>query len=318
MSSAQLVPETWELTGDDARKTLLNTGRRKLVRDAFVRLRTADGFSHARSLAFLIALVSVQGIIALVGLATLLGHGELSRAVVGIIHQAVPGPAGTELTKTVEQAKGVGGSDQYLGLEVGLAGTLITATTLMGQIERALNRLYGVEKDRPTMKKYGLAFLLAVTAGGCATLAFAIAAFGHSISGSLQNGTPSTAWNILRWPLALGLIMSAVALLLRWAPRRHQPAWSWLAFGSTLAVILWAGATLLLSLYFQLSSSFGRTYGPLAGTVALLLWAFLSAVALLFGAAVAAQLEAVRAGAPSPQGRTQPDGVDPRSLAGAH
>ncbi len=312
MSTAKLVPETWELTGDDARKTLLNTGRRKLMRDAFVRLRAADGFSHARSLAFLIALVSFQGIIALVGLATLLGHGELTSAVVHIIHQAVPGPAGTELTKTVEQAKGVGFYNQYLGLLFGFVGALITGTALMGQIERALNRLYGIEKDRPTMQKYGRAFLLAVTAGGCATLAFVIATFGRSIGGS-----SNAAWNILRWPIALGLTMAAVALLLRWSPRRHQPAWSWLAFGSTLSVFLWAVATLSLSLFFSLSSSFGRTYGPLAGTVALLMWAFLSAVSLLFGAAVAAQLEAVRAGNPSPQGRTQPEGAGTGLLAGA-
>jgi YihY family inner membrane protein len=312
MSTAKLVPETWELTGDDARKTLLTTGRGRLIRDAFMRLRSADGFSHARSLAFLIALVSFQGIIALVGLAALLGHGELTNAVVRIIHQAVPGPAGTELTKTVEQANAVGFYNQYLGLLFGFVGALITGTALMGQIERALNRLYGIEKDRPTAQKYGRAFLLAVTAGGCATLAFVIATFGRSIGGS-----SSAAWNILRWPIALGLIMAAVALLLRWSPRRHQPAWSWLAFGSTLAVFLWAVATLALSLFFSLSSSFGRTYGPLAGTVALLMWAFLSAVALLFGAAVAAQLEAVRSGTPTPQGRAQPEGADTGSLAGA-
>ena len=61
MSTATRVPETWELTGDDARKTLLATGRRRLVVDAFARLRYADGFSHARSLAFVMSLVFVQG-----------------------------------------------------------------------------------------------------------------------------------------------------------------------------------------------------------------------------------------------------------------
>ena len=56
--------------------------------------------------------------------------------------------------------------------------------------------------------------------------------------------------------------------------------------------------TLGLGLLFQVSTSFGDTYGPLAGIVALLLWALLSAIGLFFGAAVAAQLEAVRAGRP--------------------
>ena len=52
MSTATRVPETWELTGDDARETLLETGRLRLVADAYTRLRYADGFTHVRALAF--------------------------------------------------------------------------------------------------------------------------------------------------------------------------------------------------------------------------------------------------------------------------
>jgi uncharacterized BrkB/YihY/UPF0761 family membrane protein len=46
----------------------------------------------------------------------------------------------------------------------------------------------------------------------------------------------------------------------------------------------------------QTSSSFGSTYGPLTGVMALLLWAYLTSIALFLGIAFAAQLEAVRAG----------------------
>jgi hypothetical protein len=49
MSTATLVPETWELTGDDAWQTLRHTGRRRLLQDAFTRMRYSDGFSHTRS-----------------------------------------------------------------------------------------------------------------------------------------------------------------------------------------------------------------------------------------------------------------------------
>jgi uncharacterized BrkB/YihY/UPF0761 family membrane protein len=105
----------------------------------------------------------------------------------------------------------------------------------------------------------------------------------------------------VRWPLALVLMMSAMALLFRWAPRRRQPAWSWLAFGSTVSVTVWFVATITMASLFRASGSFGDTYGPLAGVIALLLWSLFSSLALLFGAAVAAQLEAVRAGQPQPQ-----------------
>ena len=73
MSSANDVPEMFGLDGDDAWETLRSAGRLRLIRDAFKRLRAADGFSHGRSLAFISELVLVQGIIALVGLAYLGG-----------------------------------------------------------------------------------------------------------------------------------------------------------------------------------------------------------------------------------------------------
>ncbi len=298
MSTAAKVPETWELTGDDARRTLMETGRVRLVRDAFVRLRAADGFSHARSLAFMTSLVLVQGLIALVGFTTAFDL-RLSREIVAAIQSAVPGPAGHLLTDAVAQAREVGVHHRYLPLLLGLAGTLITGMTAMGQIERGFNRLYGVERDRPTVQKYGRAFVLTIGAGSGLALAFLVFALGRQ--SDTANSLLRSTWPWVRWPLGLAVAMLALAALLRWAPRRHQPAWSWLVFGATVSLAGWVLVTAALSVALGLSSSFGTTYGPLAGIVALQLWTLLSAIAILFGAAVAAQLEAVRAGAPQPR-----------------
>ena len=94
MSSATPVPETWELTGSDVKETLEQTGTKRLLRDAFERLRASDGFSHARSMAFVTALILVQGVIALVGLASALGEGRFSDAIVGMLKDVFPGAAG--------------------------------------------------------------------------------------------------------------------------------------------------------------------------------------------------------------------------------
>ena len=299
MSTASQVPETWELTGDDAREVLLHTGRRRLAKDAYTRMRAADGFSHARSLAFVTSLVLLEGIIGIVGLASVAGNRRVGRVVADIVEEAVPGPAGQVLTETVRQARTAALTGQWLGLIFGLVGALVTATTLMGQMERVLNRLYGVEHDRPTVEKYMRAFLLALTAGLAAAAAFVTLAFGSSFTDDAQS-VAADVWHVARWPLAIGLMIAAMALLFRLAPRRHQPAWSWLAYGATISVLLWALATAGLGLFFRASASFGDTYGPLAGTVALLLWSFLAAVAVVYGAAVSAQLEAVRASARAP------------------
>jgi YihY family inner membrane protein len=301
MSTANLVPETWKLTGDDARKTLASTGRLRLARDAFKRLRAADGSSHARSLAFVTGLVLLQGIIAVLGLASALGEGPVSEMIVRTIRATAPGPAGQLLTQAVDQAHRAGESHRYLALIVGLIGSILTGCAFMGQLERGLNRLYGVEQDRPPLRKYGRALLLTLSAGLLSAVAFTAMALGDSIGSSLGNDVAARMWNWIRWPLALLLMTAAVALLFRWSPRRTQPAWSWLAFGAMVSVGLWALATIMLSLFFRTSTSFGQTYGPLAGIVALLLWSLLSCIALLFGGALGAQLEAVRAGASAPK-----------------
>jgi uncharacterized BrkB/YihY/UPF0761 family membrane protein len=76
-------------------------------------------------------------------------------------------------------------------------------------------------------------------------------------------------------------------------------------------VLLWLLATALLALFFSISSSFGDTYGPLAGLVGLQIWALLSSIALLYGGALAAQLEAVRAGVATPQDREKVEESEP-------
>ena len=301
MSTANLVPETWGLTGDDAVQTLERTGRGALIRDAFQRLRYADGFSHARSMAYLTSLVFLQAVIALVGLAGALRSGAVSDLIVKTLRQIVPGPAGRILTEAVHQAHRAGSSHRYVALIVGLAGALVSGTTTMGQVERALNRIYGVEQDRPTLKKYGRAFLLAITAGLLLLASFAALALGRAIGSSLSSHSTSVVWSVVRWPLALAVLGAAIALLFNWSPRRHQPGWSWLAFGAIVSVALLAIVTVALDGMFRLSSTFGTTYGPLAGIVALMIWALLASVALLFGAAIGAQLEAVRGGRPDPQ-----------------
>jgi YihY family inner membrane protein len=312
MSTATRVPETWELTGDDARETLLETGRLRLLVDAFTRFRYSDGFSHARSLAFAVSLVLVQGLIALVGFAAAFGDLEVSRTIVATIRAATPELAGELLTDAVQQANRVGARDQYLALTLGLVGTLITGATALGQIERALNRIYGIERDRPTLEKYGRATLLAVSAGFLFAVAFVLLAFGRDIGD--EGGALHSVWMIVRWPIGLGLAALALTGLLQYSPRRRQPNMSWLAFGAAIGVLLWAAVTLVFGLVFNASSSFGETYGPLAGIVALQLWAFASAIAILFGAAVAAQLEAVRAGRSTP---AKPDPEEHAHDAGA-
>src|SRR5439155_20819993 len=104
MSPAAAVPETWELSGDDAWDTLATTGRLRLTADAFRRFRAADGTSHARSMAFLSVMIVIQGVIIVLGLASALGQGKLTDLIVRTLQSAAPGPAGKLLTQAVDPA----------------------------------------------------------------------------------------------------------------------------------------------------------------------------------------------------------------------
>lgn len=315
MSTASVVPETRGLTGDDVRRTMHAVGSRRLLIDSYRRLRLSDGLSHARSLAYLTTLVIIQGVIAAVGLARALHKGGVSNAINATLRQAIPGPAGRVLTTAVLQAHHVAAGHRYLALVVGGAGAVITATSGLGQFERGLNRLYGIEQDRTTFKKYFRALVLALSVGLLMAAAFVSLAFGQQFFSLSGNGVAATIWSIARWPLGLLLFAVAVTLLFLWSPRRQQPHFSWLVVGSGISVFLWGLSTVGLGFFFRSSSTFGETYGPLAGVVALLIWSLLSNLALLYGASVAAQLEAVRAGQRSPQDDDKVKESDPRRKA---
>jgi YihY family inner membrane protein len=307
VSTAARVPTTHELEGDDAVETLRETGIPGLIRDGVLRFRFADGFSHSRALAFQFILALIPGLIAVVGLATVLGQQGLTDVLTQTLRDLAPGPASEVLTQALEQgSSSAAEEDAETALLVGGLAFLISAATAMGQIERGANRIYGVERDRPALRKYTLAAILGATAGLAAAAAFVLLVPGRALGDALSevtgwSQTLETLWSVGRWPLGGALVAVAAAVVFKLSPARPQPAFSWLAFGSTLSVLLWFAFTGLLAAYLDLSQEFGETYGPLAGLIGLLLWAFLSALALFLGLAVAAQLEAVRAGEPGPR-----------------
>jgi YihY family inner membrane protein len=303
MSTATSVPETYELEGDDALRTLRSTGWAQLAKDSFVRFRAADGTSHSRSLAFQVMLTLLPFVIALVGLATALNVDQLRQLVTQTVDRLAPGPAGQIFTQAISQGAKSATRGGLFALLLGAVAALASATVAMGQIERGANRIYGVEQDRPTAQKYWTGFKLACTAGVLTVLAFMLIVGGTDVARATGlTGEVKSLWTLLRWPLSIGLVVVAFALLFRAAPRRHQPSWSWLAVGSGVSVALWFVFTGALALYLDVSSpTFGRTYGPLTGVIAILVWTFLTSLAIYLGLAFAAQLEAVRAGVPGPK-----------------
>jgi YihY family inner membrane protein len=301
-----------ELSFDDARAALRQYGGWPLLRASFTRFRYGDGFSHARGFGLQLALAAVPLVIAMTGLAGALGAEGIAQVVARTAVAVSPGRSDQVVEQTVRAPEPGSDSDDAPGedvgevaLTLGLLAAFAATASAFAQLERGANRIYGVERDRPALAKYSRAALLTVTAGAmlAAGLLLIVAGgpFGDAVEDVFRWGSPvETAWDVVRWPAGLLLLMGAVTLLYRYAPRRNQPGSSWLAVGAGVTVLGWLGASGLLALYVSSSPSFGDTYGPLTAVMALLIWANVSGVALLGGIALSAQLEAVRAGQADP------------------
>jgi uncharacterized BrkB/YihY/UPF0761 family membrane protein len=183
-----------------------------------------------------------------------------------------------------------------LALVAGLAGMLLSGTIGMTHLERAANRIYGVTERRGAVRRFSIAFGLAATVEVMLLAALALIVAGGSVGEGSNGAQPHGGlWPFLRWPVGVVLVAVAMTVIFKVVPNRRQPGFSWLLSGTTVSVAAWVLATMLLGVVYERVSSLGGSYGPLLGVVALLVWGFGTGLAVLYGLAFSAQLEAERA-----------------------
>src|SRR3712207_5867209 len=176
MTTATSVPRTrGELEGDEALETLRQAGRRQLLLDSVARFRAADGFSHSRALAFQFTLTLLPALIAIVGLAAALDQDSFRRVVQATVSELAPGAAGEILTEALRYGSTSAARESgETALTGGFLAAVIAGMGAMAQVERGANRIYGVERDRPFVRKYLTALLIALSAGLMALLSFVV------------------------------------------------------------------------------------------------------------------------------------------------
>lgn len=314
MTTARLVPVTTEMDGseldaEDAWRVARQHGLRRIAVESCVRFRYGDGFTNSRALALQICLAVVPFMLALTGLVADIDQEKPALVVAKTIGAISPGSGGSDALADAVSGKQSSEGAGEVALFLGLLLSLVSMTTAMAQVERGVNRIYGIRRDRPAVWKYGRAGVLTAVLALPVGLGFLLLVGGDAFGQAMQDeygwsATTDRVFDFLRWPVGIGLEVFAIAVLLEHAPRRRQPALSWLALGSAVALVLSMLAAGALAAYVRVSESFSSTYGPLAGIFALLIWSLASAIALLFGSAVCAQLEALRAGLDEP---AQPD-----------
>jgi membrane protein len=89
---------------------------------------------------------------------------------------------------------------------------------------------------------------------------------------------------LARWPLLLIILLGALAVLYRFAPSRAPPRWQWLSIGAVVAALLWIAGSALLSSYLSKFANYNATYGSLGAAIGLMMWMWVSAIVIMFGA----------------------------------
>jgi membrane protein len=195
-------------------------------------------------------------------------------------------------------------------LSFGLLAALWTSSSALTAIMDSLNRAYDVEEGRPFWKVRGLAILLTVGLSVFIIVSIVLLTFGPQIGGWIADQMDlgrvfQMAWNVLRWPVIVGLLIVAMALVYYLAPDVEQQ-WQWITPGSVVAVLGWLLASLGFSYYVNHFGSYNATYGSIGAVIVLLTWMYVSGFFVLVGGEINAEIEHASASGKDPGEKAPP------------
>ncbi len=179
-----------------------------------------------------------------------------------------------------------------LGFVFGLAVALWSANAGMKAVIDALNVVYEEKEKRGFIKLnlISLAFTIAAIASLLIALgAVVVVPVALSYLG-LQNITERLLRFARRPILLLGVIFG-LAVLYRYGPSRREPRWQWISVGSAFAAIAWLLSSALLSWYLASFADYNATYGSLGAGIGMMMWMWISAIVILFGAQLNSEIE---------------------------
>lgn len=195
--------------------------------------------------------------------------------------------------------------EDQVGRVVSKGNTTLGATFLLGlllaiwsanagvkSIFDALNVAYEEREKRSFIRLNSVS--LAFTVGGIAALLLmvgAVVAFPLALNHLGMAPESKLIVALARWPLLFLILLAALAILYRFAPSRDAPRWQWLSLGAVTAALLWIAGSALLSWYLSEFANYNATYGSLGAAVGLMMWMWMSAIVIMFGAELNSEIE---------------------------
>ncbi|MEL4504531.1 YihY/virulence factor BrkB family protein [Luteococcus sp. H138] len=307
MSEQQHITDTKEKSDaphpDDPRKPstpaeLNKPGWKFTAKNALREFGNDQCTDLAAGLTYFMVMALFPGLLALVSLLALFGQSEGgTQALLDVVRQLAPGDAYNQIKEpllAMVNSRGTG-----LALVIGLLSAMWSASGFVGAFGRTMNKVYETTEGRPMVKLRltNLAVTLFCTVVGAVMLVAMVVSgpVAEAIGNVIGLGSQAVMlWGIIKWPVMLALVVLMVAVLYHFTPNVKQPKFRWISVGAAIAILVWILASLAFAFYVANAGNYSKTYGALAGVIVMLLWLWLTNLALLFGAEVDSELERAR------------------------
>lgn len=224
----------------------------------------------------------------------LVGEGAAARAALTNYLGTLAPESAARLVDTIirQVTEGASGGKLVFSLLV----ALWAGSSGMAAIVNALNAAYEVDETRPWWKARLVALGLTIALVVLISTALTLVLYGGHVAGMAASyfgfgDTFKTVWSVLRWPLVLAFVLLAFNLLYLYAPNLKHWGWHWLMPGTVVGVGLWLLASFGFNVYLSHFNTYQATYGSLGTMIVLLLWFYLTGIAILVGGEVNSEIE---------------------------
>jgi len=261
----------------------------------YTRINDHDLLARSAQLSyyFLLALFPL-----LVFLVTVLGYfaqsgSQLRSSLLTYLGTVMPYSAITLVHSTLDEISDSRGSGK---LSFSLLAALWVASSGMGAISDTLNVAYNAKETRPWWRvrliSIGLTVGLSILIMAALLIVLYGGRIGDAITASLgYNSIFDWLWRLVQWPIVLAFVFITFELIYYVAPNLPRRRWRWLTPGGAVAVVMWLLVSFGLRLYLHFFNSYSRTYGSLGALIVLMLWFYLTGMAVLLGGEVNSEIE---------------------------
>jgi membrane protein len=268
---------------------------KKRLKRLVKRINDDEIFGRAAQLSYYFLLALFPLLLVLINVLGFMVHEgiEFRDKLIVYLAAVMPPPAVTLVSTTLTEIGNSSGSGK---LSLGLLAALWAASNGMGAISQTLNTAYDVRETRPFWKvrliSVGLTISLSVLIIAALTIVLYGGAIGDALASRYGVGNAFTIlWKMLQWPIALLFVLLTFNLIYNLAPDLTGWRWKWFTPGAFVGVGLWLLVSFLFRLYLLFFDSYSITYGSLGALIVLMLWFYLTGVAILIGGEVNCELD---------------------------